>query len=130
MARVTVEDCIQHVENRFELVLVAGQRAKNIASGSPLTIDRNGEKDPVLALREIGKQSVSVPQLRETLLTSYQKRADLDVIPQEDTIGQEEAARVFASDEMKSLQVEDYEEENITESDDLSFAEENVQADD
>lgn len=130
MARVTVEDCIQHVENRFELVLVASQRAKNIASGAPLTIDRNGEKDPVIALREIGKQTIQVPQLREALLTSYQKRADLDVIPQDDTIGQEEAARVFAADEMKSLQVEDFDEENVTDADDMSFAEENVKADD
>lgn len=130
MARVTVEDCIPFVENRFELVLVAGQRAKAIASGAPLTMERNGEKDPVIALREIGKQSVQVPQLREALVSNYQKRADLDVIPQEDTIGQEEAARAFASDEMKSLQVEDFDEDNVTDSDDLSFAEENVQADD
>lgn len=130
MARVTVEDCIQHVENRFELVLVASQRAKSIASGAALTIERNGEKDPVIALREIGKETVEVPQLRETLITGYQTRADLDVIPQEDTIGQEEAARVFAADEMKSLQVADYDDENVTDSDDMSFAEENVQADD
>ena len=130
MARVTVEDCIQHVENRFELVLVASQRAKSIASGAPLTMDRNGEKDPVIALREIGKQTIQVPQLREALVVGYQKRADLDVIPQDDTIGQEEAARVFAADEMKSLQVEDFDEENVTDGDDMSFAEENVQADD
>jgi len=130
MARVTVEDCIQHVENRFELVLVASQRAKSIASGAPLTIERNGEKDPVIALREIGKQTIQVPQLREALIASHQTRADLDVIPQDDTIGQEEAARVFAADEMKSLQVEDFDEDNVTDSDDMSFAEENVQAND
>lgn len=130
MARVTVEDCIQHVENRFELVLVASQRAKSIASGAPLTIDRNGEKDPVIALREIGKESIQVPQLRDALVAGYQKRADMDVIPQEDTIGQEEAVHAFAADEMKSLQVEDFEEDNVTDSEDLSFAEENVQADD
>jgi DNA-directed RNA polymerase subunit omega len=130
MARVTVEDCIQHVENRFELVLVASQRAKQIASGAPLTIERNGEKDAVIALREIGKETVAVPQLRETLLTSYQLRADLDIIPQDDTIGQEDAARVFAADEMKSLNVEDYDDDNVTDSDELSFAEENVKADD
>lgn len=130
MARVTVEDCIQHVENRFELVLVASQRAKNIAAGAPLTIDRNGEKDPVIALREIGKESIQVPPLREALLVGYQKRADMDVIPQEDTIGQEEAARVFASDEIKSMAVEDFDEDNVTDGEDLSFAEENVQADD
>lgn len=130
MARVTVEDCIKHVENRFELVLVAGQRAKQIASGAPLTIERNGEKDAVIALREIGKQSVHVPELREALLTGYQTHADLDVIPQDDTIGQEDAARAFAADEMKSLSVEDYDDENVTDSDDMSFAEENVEADD
>ena len=130
MARVTVEDCIQHVENRFELVLVASQRAKSIASGAPLTMERNGEKDPVIDLREIGTQTIQVPQLREALVTGYQKRADMDVIPQDDTIGQEEAARVFAADEMKSLQVEDFDEENVTDNDDMSFAEENVKADD
>lgn len=128
MARVTVEDCIPHVENRFELVLVAGQRAKDIASGAPLTIDRDGEKDPVIALREIAKTSVKVPVLRETLVTGFQKRADVDVVPTEDTIGQEEAAKVFAEDEMKSLQVEDYADENISE--DLNFADDDVKADD
>lgn len=128
MARVTVEDCIPHVENRFELVLVAGQRAKDIASGAPLTIERNDEKDPVIALREIAKTSVKVPVLREALVTGFQKRADMDVIPTEDTIGQEEAAKVFAEDEMKSLQVEDYSDDNITE--DLDFSDENVKSDD
>lgn len=128
MARVTVEDCIPHVENRFELVLVAGQRAKDIASGAPLTIERNDEKDPVIALREIAKVSVKVPVLRDALVSGFQKRADMDVIPTEDTIGQEEAAKVFAEDEMKSLQVEDYSEDNISE--DLDFSDENVKSDD
>ena len=128
MARVTVEDCIRHVENRFELVLVGAQRAKSIASGAPLTIDRDGEKDPVIALREIAKQTVKVDGLRESLVGAFQKRADMDIVPQDDTIGQEEAARVFAADEMKSLEVDDFADENVSE--DLSFAEENVEADD
>ena len=130
MARVTVEDCVERIPNRFELVLLAAQRARNLGRGEELTVERDNDKNPVVALREIGKQTIQVPQLREALVVGYQKRADLDVIPQDDTIGQEEAARVFAADEMKSLQVEDFDEENVTDGDDMSFAEENVQADD
>ena len=63
MARVTVEDCILHVPNRFELVLLASQRAKQISSGNPLTIDRDNDKDSVVSLREIADQTVSRAQV-------------------------------------------------------------------
>ena len=74
MARVTVEDCILEVPNRFELVLLASQRAKQITSGNPLTIDRDNDKDSVVSLREIADKTVSLPQLEEDLIQSFFKR--------------------------------------------------------
>ncbi len=67
MARVTVEDCVDKVENRFELVLLASHRARMIASGAPLTIDRDNDKNPVVALREIADQTVAPEDLKEVL---------------------------------------------------------------
>ncbi|MEP3300873.1 MAG: DNA-directed RNA polymerase subunit omega, partial [Roseibium sp.] len=70
MARVTVEDCIDKVENRFELVLLAAHRARMISSGSPLTLDRDNDKNPVVALREIAEQTVSPEDMKEDLIHS------------------------------------------------------------
>ncbi len=71
MARVTVEDCVEIVPNRFDLVVVAAQRAKQIASGAPLTLDRDNDKDAVVALREIAEKSVDTDTLREETIQSY-----------------------------------------------------------
>jgi DNA-directed RNA polymerase subunit omega len=73
MARVTIEDCVEKVADRFELVAVAAQRAKNILSGAELTIERKGEKDTVISLREIGDGTVEISSLREDLVKSYQR---------------------------------------------------------
>lgn len=73
MARVTVEDCIEKLDNRFELVMLASQRARRIGTGSPLTIDRDNDKNPVVALREIAEETVQPPELKEDLTQSYQK---------------------------------------------------------
>ena len=78
MARVTVEDCIDKVENRFELVLLASHRARMISSGSPLTVDRDNDKNPVVALREIADTTVSADDLKEDLLHSLQKYVEVD----------------------------------------------------
>ncbi len=78
MARVTVEDCIDKVENRFELVLLASHRARMISSGSPLTVDRDNDKNPVVALREIAEETVSVEDLKEDLIHSLQKYVEVD----------------------------------------------------
>ena len=78
MARVTVEDCIDKVENRFKLVLLAGHRARNIAGGQPLTIDRDNDKNPVVALREIAEQTVTPDDLEEDLIHSLQKYVEVD----------------------------------------------------
>jgi DNA-directed RNA polymerase subunit omega len=74
MARVTIEDCLEKVEDRFELVALAGQRARNIASGAPLTIERKGEKDTVISLREIAEATVTIEKLKEDLIKAHQKR--------------------------------------------------------
>jgi DNA-directed RNA polymerase subunit omega len=78
MARVTVEDCIDKVENRFELVLLAGHRARLISSGSPLTIDRDRDKNPVVALREIADETIAPDDLKEQLIHSLQKYVEVD----------------------------------------------------
>lgn len=78
MARVTVEDCIDKVENRFDLVLLAGHRARTISGGAPITIDRDNDKNPVVALREIAEESLSPEDLREELIHSLQKHVEVD----------------------------------------------------
>ncbi len=78
MARVTVEDCIDKVENRFELVLLASHRARLISSGAPLTVDRDRDKNPVVALREIAEETVAPDDLKEQLIHSLQKYVEVD----------------------------------------------------
>lgn len=78
MARVTVEDCVDKVENRFELVLLASHRARMISSGSPLTVDRDRDKNPVVALREIAESTVHPDDLKEDLIHSLQKYVEVD----------------------------------------------------
>ncbi len=73
MARVTVEDCVERVPNRFNLVLLAANRARAIAAGGQLTLDRDNDKNPVVALREIAEDSVDPEELRETLISSLQR---------------------------------------------------------
>ncbi len=78
MARVTVEDCIDKVENRFELVMVASTRARKIGSGAALTIDRDNDKNTVVSLREIAEETVDVAALKEDLIHSNQRVIPLD----------------------------------------------------
>ena len=78
MARVTVEDCIDKVENRFDLVLLASHRARMISSGSQITIDRDNDKNPVVSLREIAETTVSPGDLKEDLIHSLQKYVEVD----------------------------------------------------
>ncbi|MBE7186314.1 MAG: DNA-directed RNA polymerase subunit omega [Methylobacterium mesophilicum] len=78
MARVTVEDCIDKVENRFELVLLAGFRARQISQGAPITVGRDNDKNPVVALREIADEMLSPDDLKENLIHSLQKHVEVD----------------------------------------------------
>jgi len=83
MARVTVEDCVSAIPNRFELVILASERAKNIASGAVLTIDRDNDKNPVVALREIATKSIDPNALREMQILCMRKKNQIDSIPEE-----------------------------------------------
>lgn len=83
MARVTVEDCIEQVPNRFELVIVAAQRTREIFAGAPITVNRGNDKNPVIALREIAEQTVDVDALRDSLVKSYRRHVELDESEQE-----------------------------------------------
>ena len=78
VARVTVEDCIEKVENRFDLVLMAAHRARMISAGAQITVDRDNDKNPVVALREIGDGAISPEDLREDLIHSLQKYVEVD----------------------------------------------------
>jgi len=78
MARVTVEDCVVKVPNRFELVLLAAQRAREITSGAPLSIDRDDDKNPVVALREIADETVALDHLKMSVVRGMQKHVEID----------------------------------------------------
>ena len=78
MARVTVEDCVDKVSNRFELVLLASHRGRSISAGSPITVERDNDKNPVIALREIADKTVSPEDIKEDLIHSMQKYVEVD----------------------------------------------------
>ena len=83
MARVTVEDCVERIPNRFELVMLAAKRSREISSGSGLTVERDNDKNPVCALREIAEETVPLDELREELVRGLQKHIEVDE-PEED----------------------------------------------
>ncbi|MBZ4021058.1 DNA-directed RNA polymerase subunit omega [Rhodobacter sp. TJ_12] len=85
MARVTVEDCVDKVPNRFELVMLAAHRAREVASGAPITIDRDNDKNPVVALREIAEETQLADDLRERLIESNQTQIEVDE-PEDDSM--------------------------------------------
>ena len=85
MARVTVEDCVDKVPNRFELVMLAAHRAREIATGSPLTVDRDNDKNPVVSLREIADETQQADDLRERMIEANQTQIEVDE-PEEDSM--------------------------------------------
>ncbi|MEZ5777670.1 MAG: DNA-directed RNA polymerase subunit omega [Paracoccaceae bacterium] len=85
MARVTVEDCVDKVPNRFELVMLASHRAREIAAGSSLTINRDNDKNPVVSLREIADETQTASDLRERMIESHQTQIEVDE-PEEDAM--------------------------------------------
>ena len=85
MARVTTEDCVDKVPNRFDLVLLPSHRAREISAGSPLTVDRDNDKNPVVALREIAEETQSADDLRERMIESNQTEIEVDE-PEEDSM--------------------------------------------
>ena len=85
MARVTTEDCVDKVPNRFDLVMLAAHRAREISAGAPLTVDRDNDKNPVVALREIAEETQGADDLRERLIESNQTEIEVDE-PEEDSM--------------------------------------------
>ncbi len=119
MARVTVEDCVERVPNRFQLVLLAAQRARNLSRGEELTIDRDNDKNPVVALREIADQTVGLDKLEQDLIKSLSRSPEpepadeevLDLIPTDQNIfGLQD---VSADEEAANMPVEDMSSEDI-----------------
>jgi DNA-directed RNA polymerase subunit omega len=84
MARVTVEDCVLKVPNRFELVLLAAQRARDVTAGAQITLERDNDKNPVVALREIADETIGLDHLQNSLIKGMQKHVEIDE-PEEDT---------------------------------------------
>ena len=85
MARVTVEDCVDKVPNRFELVMLAAHRAREISTGSPVTVDRDNDKNPVVSLREIAEETQSAEDLRERMIEAHQTQIEVDE-PEDDAM--------------------------------------------
>lgn len=85
MARVTVEDCVDKVPNRFDLVMLAAHRAREISTGAPLTVDRDNDKNPVVSLREIAEETQSAEELRERMIESHQTQIEVDE-PEDDAM--------------------------------------------
>ena len=83
MARVTVEDCVLKIPNRFDLVMLAAQRARDVSSGAALTVDRDNDKNPVVALREIADETIDIENLAESLIQGMQRHIEVDE-PEED----------------------------------------------
>ena len=119
MARVTVEDCVEKVPNRFELVLLAAQRARNLSRGEELTIDRDNDKNPVVALREIAGETVELPRLEQDLIKSLSRSPEpepadeevLDLIPTDQNIfGLQD---VSAEEEASAMPAEDLSPDDI-----------------
>lgn len=120
MARVTVEDCVERIPNRFELVLLAAQRARNLSRGEELTIDRDNDKNPVVALREIADQTIELPKLEQDLIKSLSRAPEpepadeevLDLIPTDQNIfglqdvSAEEEAANMAQEELSPEDIE------------------------
>jgi DNA-directed RNA polymerase subunit omega len=126
MARVTVEDCVLKVPNRFELVLLAAQRARNISRGEQLTIDRDNDKNPVVALREIAEETVSLQYLEQDLVKGLSRVPEpepvdeevVDLIPTEQNIfGLQD---VSAEEEAAGMSIEG--EDTIMSSEDIQAA--------
>ncbi len=110
MARVTVEDCIDKVENRFELVLLASHRARMISAGSPITIDRDNDKNPVVALREIADETISPEDLNEEFIHSLQRFVEVDE-PEPEAVPM--VAVASASDDDSEMQFDRMSEEEL-----------------
>lgn len=114
MARVTVEDCILKVPNRFELVMLAAQRARNISAGAELTLERDNDKNPVVALREIADETVVLGDLESNLISGLQRFVEMDE-PEEDELDMESLAQAVSGEDMTPIMADEIDEDVLTE---------------
>ena len=109
MARVTVEDCIEKIPNRFDLVLTAAQRARNIQKGELLTIDRDDDKNPVIALREIADETVDIHQIEERIIQSMQRlnesEEEVTVSDEASETADEDMSKMIGFEGMENLEI-------------------------
>ena len=127
MARVTVEDCITKVTNRFDLVLYAGQRSRHISSGEALLVDRDNDKNPVVSLREIAEDKVLPEDMQENIIHSIQKLVEMDE-PEEDNpdllmSARESAGKAAPKAMEKDIQEANLEQETLEENKDANIIE-------
>lgn len=128
MARVTVEDCILIIPNRFDLVVTAAQRAKQISSGMPLTIDRDNDKDGVVSLREIADKTIDAKLVHEEIIVNFQKKVGFDP---SDVIEEEATSYTLgARDADESFTAETHYAEQQSQGLGMSFVEENIEVED
>ena len=96
MARLTVEDCVEKVSSRFQLVLLAAQRSREILAGSPITVEKDNDKNPVIALREIADETLDIDELTGALVASQQRHVDFDIL--EDETEEDEVVELLESE--------------------------------
>ena len=129
MARVTVEDCVLKVPNRFELVLLAAQRAREITAGGPLTLDRDDDKNPVVALREIAEGTIAVDHLKGSVVRGMQKHVEIDEPEEADAHELEFEPTLFGVTAQSGVPVEeevDFEADAAGEEEEEAIVEEDV----
>ena len=120
MARVTVEDCVVKVPNRFDLVLMAAHRARDIAAGATITVDKDNDKNPVIALREIADSAIDIEHLGNAMIQGLQKHVEIDE-PEENDLDEATAVRELALEVGEAIIGEEVEEDGLTVSDGMGF---------
>jgi len=128
MARVTVEDCILNIPNRFDLVVTAAQRAKQISSGMPLTIDRDNDKDAVVSLREIADKTIDLNIVQEEIIQHFQKKVGFD--PNDRIEGEQDAIGGFTHENIEESFASETHYMPQEPSGGMSFVEENIEVED
>lgn len=117
MARVTVEDCVTRIPNRFDLVMRAARRARDISAGAPLTLDRDNDKNPVVALREIAEGTIDLAAIEEMMVRSYQRHVELEE-PEEElmelSVTEEEMAREVEPSPLEGVPEEEVLEDELS----------------
>ncbi|MCK5166152.1 MAG: DNA-directed RNA polymerase subunit omega [Rhodospirillaceae bacterium] len=114
MARVTVEDCVTKIPNRFDLLMIAAQRARNISSGGEITVERDNDKNPVVALREIAEESISFADLEDGIITGLQRYVEVEE-PEEDEMDLMQAIHHDVVEDEAEIQAEIEEVEEVKE---------------